>query len=354
MLQRGQFVVDFICFSFDEYISDYTIYDYNIQYEKMERLMKLTFLGTSAGKPTKERNVSALGLEFDQDNKWYLFDCGEGTQRQIMQSNLSIAKLDTIFITHLHGDHYYGLPGLLSTKKLDVALKPLTIYGPKGIRKFIECAVDISEENLEYKLNIIEYKAQEEFMFDKFFLKILPLIHSKESVAFYIKENDIDNKLNEDKLRKIGLEPSPLYGELQRGNSISFDGKKLNPKDFMMDSILGRRLIIAGDNAQPDILGTYLQDLDLLIHECTFTQDVYDNLSKKFLHTTAKDLGIAAQKRGVKNLIANHINPRYNAKNSLNINMVYDEIKNNYKGNVFIANDFDVYYLKRDKSIKTC
>ncbi|MCK4875930.1 MAG: MBL fold metallo-hydrolase, partial [Sulfurimonas sp.] len=93
--------------------------------------MKLTFLGTSAGKPTKERNVSALALEFDQDNKWYLFDCGEGTQRQIMHSKLHIGKLDTIFITHMHGDHYYGLLGLLSTKKLDVALNPLTIYGPK-------------------------------------------------------------------------------------------------------------------------------------------------------------------------------------------------------------------------------
>jgi len=99
--------------------------------------MKLTFLGTSAGRPTKERNVSALGLEFDQDNKWYLFDCGEGTQRQIMKSRLSIGKLDTIFITHLHGDHYYGLPGLLSTKKLETSLKALTIYGPKGIKDFL-------------------------------------------------------------------------------------------------------------------------------------------------------------------------------------------------------------------------
>jgi len=313
--------------------------------------MKLTFLGTSAGKPTKERNVSALGLEFDQDNKWYLFDCGEGTQRQITQSKLSIGKLETIFITHLHGDHYYGLPGLLSTKKLDAALKPLTIYAPKGIRKFLECAVDISEENLEYQLNIIEYKAKEELIFDKFSLKILPLIHSKESVAFYIKENDINNKLNEAKLRKIGLEPSPLYGELQNGNSINFEGKRLDPKEFMLETIPGRSLIIAGDNSKPDILDIYLQNLDLLVHECTFTQEVYDNLIKKVLHTTAKELGIATQKKSVKNLIVNHISPRYNTKHLLNIKMIYDEIKNNYKGNLFIANDFDVYYLNRNKSV---
>ena len=313
--------------------------------------MKLTFLGTSAGKPAKERNVSALALEFDQDSKWYLFDCGEGTQRQIMQSRLSTGKLDSIFITHLHGDHYYGLPGLLSTKKLDTALNPLTLYGPQGIKKFLECALDVSEKHLGYRLNIVEYKPQEEFVFEKFSLKVLPLIHSKESAAFYIKENDISNKLDEKKLRQIGLKPSPLYGELKRGKNIIFNGKELDPKKFMLETIKGRRLIIAGDNSEPDILGKYLQNLDLLVHECTYTQEVYDNLSEKFLHTTAKDLGKTAQKWSVKNLIANHINPRYNKNSPLGIEMVYEEIKNSYDGDFFIANDFDVYYLNRDKSI---
>ena len=153
--------------------------------------MKLTFLGTSAGKPTTERNVSALGLEFEQDNKWYLFDCGEATQHQIMRSNLRIGRLETIFITHLHGDHYYGLLGLLSSKKLDKVFNPLTIYGPKGIKKFIGCAfADRSFEHLGYHLKIIEYETGETFVFDKFSLKVLPLVHSVESVAFYIKEND--------------------------------------------------------------------------------------------------------------------------------------------------------------------
>ena len=313
--------------------------------------MKLTFLGTSAGKPTKERNVSALALEFDQDNKWYLFDCGEGTQRQIMQSQLSTGKLHTVFITHMHGDHYYGLPGLLSTKKLDVVLNPINIYGPKGIKNFLECALDISYKHLGYELNIVEYTMQEEFTFDKFMLKVLPLIHSKESAAFYIKENDISNKLDEKKLRALGMEPSPLYGELKRGNSISFQGKKLNPKEFMLETIHGRRIIIAGDNSTPAILGTFLKNLDLLVHECTFTQEVYDNLSEKFMHTTAKDLGIAAQQMSVKNLIVNHINPRYNTKKGLSIKMVFDEIKDYYNGNLFIANDFEIYYLDRNKLI---
>lgn len=314
--------------------------------------MQLTFLGTSAGKPTKERNVSALALEFEQDNKWYLFDCGEATQHQIIRSRLYIGKLDTIFITHLHGDHYYGLPGLLASKKLDAALKPLNIYGPKGIKKFLECVLDISPERLGYRLKIIEFEAEETFVFDKFSLKVLALEHSIESFAFYIKENDISDKLNEEKLRSIGLEPSPLYGELQRGNSIVFQGKKLEPREFTLEPIRGRSLIIAGDNSRPDLLGRYLEEIDLLVHECTYTQEDYDHLQVKVLHTTAKELGIVVQKRCVKNLIASHINPRYNKKSTMGVEVVYNEIKDSYKGRLFIANDFDVYRLDRNSIVE--
>ncbi len=310
--------------------------------------MKLTFLGTSAGKPTKERNVSALALEFDQDNKWYLFDCGEATQHQLLHTRLSIGKLDTIFITHLHGDHYYGLLGLLNSKKLDAALNPLKIYAPKGIKKFLESVMDISQEHLGYALNIIEFKTEENFVFDKFSLKILPLIHSVESFAFHIKENDIEDKLDVEKLKAFGLEPSPLYGKLKREKSILFHGKKLDSKAFMLEPIIGRTLIIAGDNSTPSILDKYLLDLDLLVHESTYTQEVYDSLSEKFLHTTAKELGIEAQKKHVKNIIATHISPRYSKNTSLSVEVIFDEIRDYYKGTLFVANDFDVYYLKRD------
>jgi ribonuclease Z len=314
--------------------------------------MQLTFLGTSAGKPTKERNVSALGLEFQQDDKWYLFDCGEATQHQIMRSRLSSGKLSTIFITHLHGDHYFGLPGLLSSKKLDTAFRPLSIYGPKGIKRFLDCVLDVSFENLGYELKIIEFKADDYFVFDKFSLKVLALEHSVESFAFYIKENDITNKINEKKLRAIGLEPSALYGELQKGNSVNYQGEKLNPKDFTLDPIEGRSLIIAGDNCKPEILGGYLEELDLLVHECTYTQEDYDHLQVKVLHTTAKDLGITVQQRGVKNLIATHINPRYKKNSEEGVEVVYNEIKHYYKGRLFIADDFDIYQLGRDNVIE--
>lgn len=310
--------------------------------------MQLTFLGTSAGKPTKERNVSAVGLEFEQDDKWYLFDCGEATQHQLMRSRLSSGKLSTIFITHLHGDHYFGLPGLLSSKKLDTAFRPLTIYGPKGIKRFLECVLNVTYENLGYELTIIEFEAGDTFVFDKFTLQVLALEHSIESFAFYIKENALTNKINEEKLRAKGVEPSALYGELQKGNSVVFKGEELTPQEYYLDPIEGRSLIIAGDNAMPEILGEYLEDIDLLVHECTYTQADYDHLQVKVLHTTAKGLGIAVQKRGVKNLIATHINPRYNKNSSEGIEVIYNEIKEYYRGRLFIADDLDVYRLDRE------
>ena len=310
--------------------------------------MKLTFLGTSAGKPTKERNVTALALEFDQDNKWYLFDCGEATQHQILKTSLSLGKLCTIFMTHLHGDHYYGLLGLLSSKKLDKAFSPLTIYGPKGIKQFIECVMDSSEKHLCYKLEIIEIEANTAIRFDKFSLKVLPLVHSVESFGYFIKEYDITNKLDERKLRQVGLEPSPLYGELKRGNNITHQGKEFISNEYILSPITGRTLIVAGDNSEPDIMDEHLDNLDLLVHESTYTQEVYDALPTKFLHTMAKNLGEVAQKYHINNLIATHISARYSEGSSYDALMICDEIKSSYKARCFVANDFDIFYLSRD------
>ena len=126
----------------------------------------------------------------------------------------------------------------------------------------------------------------------------------------------------------------------------------MDPKDFILEPIQGRSLIIAGDNHNPDLMRKYLENIDLLVHECTYTQEDYDHLHVKVLHTTAKELGTVAQKRDVKNLIASHINPRYNKNSSEGVEVIYDEIAQYYKGRVFIADDFEVYSLGRDTIVK--
>lgn len=306
---------------------------------------ELTFLGTGAGRPTKERNVSAVGLSLEQESSWYLFDCGEGTQRQIMQSGLSGGKLGTIFISHLHGDHYYGLPGLLDSRKMDRITKPLTIYGPKGIRAFLDCVMDRSEKKLGYPLHIVEYDINQEIAFPHFGLKVLPLRHSIESHAFYIKEHTISNRLDEAKLRTAGLPPSSLYGELKQGRMVTFEGRDYDPNDYLLDPIEGRSLIVAGDNSEPEMLGDYLNDLDLLVHECTYTQEVFDHLPVKILHTTARELGRSAEAHHIKNLIATHISPRYRSSGKYTVGMLEEEIREKYRGGLWIAEDFMSYRL---------
>jgi len=313
--------------------------------------MKLTFLGTSAGKPTKERNVSALALQLEQDPHWYLFDCGEGTQHQLLRAHPSVGKLAAIFITHLHGDHIFGLPGLLASKRLDRALRPLRIYGPKGIAAFINCFTDTDADYLGYDLQIIEYTSGEQFVFERFRVTVLPLVHSIESHAFLIKEHDTANRLDEAKLRAHGLEPSPLYGELKRGLTVTAEGRVYEPQEYMLEPVRGRSLLIAGDNAEPSVLGAALEGLDLLVHECTYTQAIYDSLVEKQLHTTARDLGRAAGAFSIGGLIATHISPRFGRGGPHELAEIEQEIRSSYNGPLFIAEDFDVFRLGRDRRI---
>lgn len=314
--------------------------------------MTLTFLGTSAGKPTRERNVSALALQMEQDSKWYLFDCGEATQHQLMRARLSVGKLTAIFITHLHGDHVFGLPGLLSSKRLDKATAPLRIYGPKGIASLLGCFMELSEAYLGYALSIVEYSQRETFAFERFSVRIIPLVHSVPSHAFYIEEHDVSDRLDEAKLRADGLEPSRLYGELKRGRPVTHGGRNYLPSDYMFAPTRGRRIIIAGDNAEPAVMGEVLSGLDLLVHECTYTQAVYDALPEKHLHTTARDLGRAAQAYGIHHLIATHISPRYSKSGAHSPFEMMQEITAQYSGNASIAEDFDVFMLERDGTLR--
>ncbi len=314
--------------------------------------MRLTFLGTAAGKPTRERNVSALALECEQERSWYLFDCGEGTQHQILRSHLSSGKLGTIFISHLHGDHYYGLPGLLSSKKLDRSHTPLTLYGPPGIQAFVDAAINTSVKSLGYELTMVEYAAGDTYRFGHFSVTILPLKHSIDSFAFHINEYDTSNRLDEPKLRSLGLEPSPLYGDLKRGHPVTHNGVTIDPASVMLDPLKGRSVMIAGDNVDPCVMGDHLHGIDLLVHECTYTQDVYDALIEKTLHTTSLDLGKCAHEYRIKCLIATHIGARFAAGAKHDISEISDEIAQNYKNPFFIASDFDRYEIKRDGVVK--
>ncbi len=317
--------------------------------------MTFTFLGTSAGTPTKSRNVSALGVNFDKNSKWYLFDCGEGTQHQLLRSDLSIGKLDKIFITHLHGDHCYGLAGLIASKSMNEIKTTLEIYGPVGIKEYLDGIIKTTNLHLCFELKIIEIKSGDELKFSDFNIKILSLKHSVTTIAYYIIEYPKMGQFDKKKAIAYGIKPSPIYAKLKRGKTVTLeDGRVIDGKIFSKEPINAKRVIIAGDNYSPEILNPYLQEIDLLIHEATYTQATYDKLSLKLQHSTAKKVAIVCEEVKVPNLILTHISPRYRfnpIKTKESITLLAKEIEDNFSGEFFIANDFDKFYLDKYKKL---
>lgn len=320
--------------------------------------MQIIFLGTSAGKPTTTRNVSAIALKPEDKKEWLLFDCGEATQHQILKiSNLSIAKLRYIFITHLHGDHIYGIFGLLASRSMIENVGDLTIFGPKNIKKLLNCVFENTQLNLSFNLEIVEIEPDFNYKIEDFDIYTIKLSHSIETYAFLLKEKDKPGRLKVEKLIEKGIMPGPIYAKIKNQEVINYKGETVDPKDYLEEPKKGRVVIIAGDNDKPDILLPYAAKfgyVDLLVHEATYTQDVFESLKIKVKHSTAKDVAIAAEKMGVKNLILTHFSSRYtqtHTKNGHNIEEIYNEARRYFNKNLFLANDFDVYELDLDTKV---
>lgn len=320
--------------------------------------MRIVFLGTSAGKPTKHRNVSALAINFENQKNWMLFDCGEATQHQILKiPGLTLSKISHIFITHLHGDHIYGIFGLLASRSMIEDCSKLTIYGPKNIKALIEAVLKYTQLNLSFELEIVEVEPDTTYEFDKFKIYTTLLSHSITTFSYTIIENDKPGRLDVEKLKKEGIPEGKIYADIKKFDKVIYKNRVLYSKDYLKEPKKGRVVIIGGDNDNPYIFEDVLKKtgyIDLLIHEATYTQDVYENLGVKIKHSTAKNVAIAASKLKIKNLILTHFSTRYTEshnKEKLNIEMILKEAKKYYKKRVFLANDFDEFELNMEKEL---
>ena len=296
--------------------------------------MKIIFFGTSAGAPTKKRALSAVGLKEKNSSRWILFDSGEATQFQILKSSWSIAKLENIFISHLHGDHIFGIFGLIASRGLLQISSPLTIYGPKGIKQLIECVIKLCSLHPNFDLNIIEFSGGEKFEISNLSIEVVELSHSIESFGFVIDLKRVHKNLDVELLKSLGLSDGRLYGKLKREKELEFNGKKILLDEVEKERVEFKRVIIGGDNDEPERFLKF-KGIDLMIHEATYTQADFDSLPKKQKHTTAKKLAQVASKMEVKRLIITHISPRYDSKEAL----LENEAKEFFE-NVVIAKDF--------------
>ena len=346
-------------------------------------MLKLTFLGTSAGVPTKQRNVTALAIEClnpyssgagRQQNKksrpWVLIDCGEGTQQQLLHTKLSLHQLQVICITHMHGDHCYGLPGLLASVAMSGRTAALTIIAPKAIATLLEAITVTTELYFPFAINFMaiedllfepsdEHKGEVTINLDhqhQLVIDIHPLSHRVASYGFAITETISRRTLNTEKLTAAGIPASALWGRLQQGEDVvTEDGRKLYSADYVDNDSQRTRVVIAGDNDTPEYLSAAVVDADLLVHEATYTHELLNKIQAKNpdfdpMHSSAQLVGRFAQENSLKNLILTHFSARYQSfdnpnSNTPNMAHIRLDAQSTYAGNLWLAADFDHYVV---------
>lgn len=275
--------------------------------------MDFTFLGTGAGMPSKERNVTSLAVSFPEyDGDLWLFDCGEGTQRQILYSAVKLTRLTAIFITHLHGDHLFGLAGILGSRSFQGMEKPLTLVGPKGLKQYAETSIRLSGTHLHYPLEIREIE-NPGLIYENTHFKVETgeLDHGIPCYGYRIVEKDQPGELLVDKLRKIGLQPGPIYKQFKEEKEVILhDGRRLQSADFLGEKKAGRRIAIIGDTRPCDAAVKLADQTDLLIHEATFRHEAA-GLAHDYHHSTSVQAARIARKALAKRLILTHLSSRY-------------------------------------------
>lgn len=274
--------------------------------------MELYFLGTGAGMPSKERNVTAIALTlYDERGTMWLFDCGEGTQHQMLRSPLKASRLEFIFITHLHGDHIYGLPGLLTSRSNQGGTTPLVLYGPPGLESLLEPVLRLSQARLSYELTYREVHEGTIFEDDRFEIVCDLLDHRIDSYGYRIVEKDKQGKLDASRLKELGVPSGPLYGRIKRGETVQLpDGTILDGSTCIGAPIPGKKIVILGDTRRCEAAVRLAAEADVLVHEATFDASL-DDLAQTYYHSTAKDAALTAAAAGAKALILTHISSRY-------------------------------------------
>lgn len=302
--------------------------------------MQLIFLGTGAGMPTKERGLSSLVLDLlNERGAIWLFDCGEGTQQQILHTTIKLSKLEKIFITHLHGDHIFGLPGVLGSRSMQGITEPLTLYGPLGIKEFIDTVMRLSGSYLTYPLEIVEISDGLVFVDELFQVHAATLNHRVESFGYRIVERPRVGALDAQRLVEQGVKPGPLFQRLKRGESVQLeDGRILDGKDFLGPPQLGKVVAILGDTAPVESALVLAACADVLVHETTLDASMAVSANERG-HSTTEQAANLAKAAGVKKLIASHISGRYTRRDTPRL---LDECRQIF-ANTELASDFSVY-----------
>ncbi|WP_426343211.1 ribonuclease Z [Pseudoduganella sp. R-32] len=308
-------------------------------------MLKLTFLGTSSGVPTIRRNVTALALHSTMNRDWWLVDCGEATQHQLQRIPLTVHDLAGICITHVHGDHSYGLPGLLASASMTGRKKPLILIAPAAVKAWLDATMLHTELFLTFEIIHVDV-ANQRLVHHQDGLKIerFPLSHRAPSFGFKFSFEKTTWKVDSDALRARGVPPGPAWGQLQHGKDVRLDdGTLLAAAGFRSEHVERVNAVIGGDNDTPSLLAEACQGADLLVHEATYTEAVLQKVGPGPQHSSVRRTAHFAAQADVPNLVLTHFSPRYDSKEGMA--EVEAEARQHYSGRLFLASDFDTYEL---------
>lgn len=300
-------------------------------------LFKIVFLGTAGTVPSADRNTSAIFVQYSKHR--FLFDCGEGAQKQIITAKLGFRNLDHIFITHMHTDHFIGVFGLIETFSLNGRRKELNFYTPKP--DILKALFEIfGYENLSFELRINKASDGSEFCFHDFKIVSFKTEHIVHSVGYALIENS-SRRFEREKAEKLGIPPGPLYAKLKRGEKVFWNGKIVTPEMVLGEEKKGRKVVYTGDTRPCEKTVEIAKDADVLIHDASFTEDL-KHWAVESGHSTAKEAAEIAKKANVVKLFLTHISARY----SKTAEKLLNEAKEIFE-NCEIAEDLMEYNLTK-------
>jgi len=290
--------------------------------------LRITFLGTAAAIPTKERSLPAIHVGHSKTS--ILLDCGEGTQGQMVKAGIAVVKLDAIFISHLHGDHYYGLPGLIDTLCLQQREEKLVVYGPQGIQKMAEQMLPLGKDKLTFDLQIKEIGNESLFKIKKLNVRTCHSNHVEASIAIRLETDRKYGKFNSKLADELGIGLGPERQKLIEGKEIIHNGKTITPEMLVGPKTDGKSVVYTGDTGPSEEIVELAKDADVLIHESTFLDP---KKAEEGGHSTPLDAANTARKANCKQLILFHISHRHKPEEVL-------EIAQKEFPNVSVAEDF--------------
>jgi len=271
--------------------------------------VKLVFLGTSGSIPTVERNLPAIA--FRRDRELLLFDCAEGTQRQMARAGLSMARLKMVFLTHFHGDHFLGLPGLVQTMALMNRADELDVFGPPGTVELVEKLLGLGYYTLTFQVRAHDLEPGEELRRQGYSVQTCEVEHTIQSLAYALVEDPRPGKFYPEKAIELGVKEGPDFSRLRAGQSIRLPGGQVvKPEQVMGPPRPGCKVVYAGDTRPCERVVELARGADVLIHDCTLANELLDKAIESG-HSTPWEAAEIAKKAGAKQLVLIHISPRY-------------------------------------------